>query len=103
MNDQMQAWLEQGARRLIDDRDAAHDFEHARRVMLNALHIGAREGGDPEVLIPAALFHDVVMYPENDPRSDDAAHESAVMAVSVLQGLPGLSLGENPLGGRSGL
>lgn len=86
MNKQMQACLEQEARRLIDDHDAAHDFEHARRVMVNALGIGAIEGGDPDVLVPAALFHDVVMYPKNDPRSESASRQSAMTAVTILQG-----------------
>ena len=89
MNDEMRMYLESVARRRIDGEDAAHDFEHARRVMMNALKIGAAEGGDVDVLIPAALFHDVMMFPKNDPRSDDAAHQSAMMAVGILQSTDG--------------
>ncbi|HWV23013.1 MAG TPA: HD domain-containing protein [Thermomicrobiales bacterium] len=88
MNDQMRTHLEMEARQLIDGHDAAHDFEHARRVMANALSIGSIEGGDPDVLIPAGLFHDVVMYPKNDPRSESAARQSAKVAVTVLQATP---------------
>lgn len=87
MNRQIQIHLEMQARKLIDEYDAAHDFEHARRVMLNALEIGAAEGGDSEILIPAALFHDVVMFSKNDSRSDDAAPQSAMAAITVLQGI----------------
>lgn len=96
MNDRIRAHLEMRARQLIDGRDAAHDFEHARRVMVNALDIGASEGGDPDILIPAALFHDVVMYPKNDPRSEDAAHESAMMAAAVLREIPDYPAGNIP-------
>jgi uncharacterized protein len=70
---------------LIDSSDTAHDFMHAQRVMHNAIEISDAEGGDLDVLVPAALFHDVVMYPKNDPRSLDAPAASAAVAASVLQ------------------
>lgn len=73
---------------MIDGRDAAHDFSHASRVVSNALEISLTEGGDADVLIPAALLHDAVMYPKDDPRSENAAKESATKASQLLASLP---------------
>ncbi len=39
--------------------DPAHDFSHALRVCKNAREIGQAEGADMEVLLLAALLHDV--------------------------------------------
>ncbi|MBI4992311.1 MAG: HD domain-containing protein [Candidatus Harrisonbacteria bacterium] len=73
------------AREKIEGNDSSHDFEHARRVLSNVELISKVEGGDLDILIPAALFHDVVIYPKNDPKSKNAPHESALMAGEILK------------------
>lgn len=57
-------------------KDAAHDQEHVRRVLHNAVDIAsAEESVNMDVLITAALLHDI-SRPEQlaDPRIDHAAH-----------------------------
>lgn len=44
--------------------DSAHDIQHAFRVLKNVKLIMKSEGGDPDILIPASLFHDVVCFPK---------------------------------------
>lgn len=67
--------------------DVSHDFNHALNVLHNAETIAASEGGDPKIIIPAALFHDIVIYPKNHPRSDEAPYESAALAREILSQL----------------
>lgn len=97
MDKALQSRLETLAQTEIDPSDAAHDIEHARRVMGNCLAISRVEGGDPDVLVPAALFHDLVMYPKNDPRSGSAARESATRAAALLASIPDYPTGKIPL------
>lgn len=49
-----------------------------------AERIARAEGGDLDVIVPAALFHDLVNYPKNDPRAAEAADESAALADQLL-------------------
>ena len=72
------------AQQRMKDHDPSHDFEHALRVLGNAEYITAREGGDKNIIYPAAILHDIVMYSKNDPRSDMAADESAEVAEEIL-------------------
>jgi len=47
------------ARQLYEAEDAAHGFEHVRRVYKMAMKIGMAEGANLEIIRPAALLHDV--------------------------------------------
>ncbi len=40
-------------------RGGTHGFEHTERVYRLALHIGQKVGADLEILLPAALLHDI--------------------------------------------
>lgn len=44
---------------LYDAADSAHDFSHIMRVYISAQKIGKAEGADMQVLLYAALLHDV--------------------------------------------
>jgi uncharacterized protein len=55
------------AKEKIPGTDVSHDFEHALRVLSNAEKIAKEESGDLEIIIPAALFHDLIVYPKNHP------------------------------------
>lgn len=65
--------------------DPSHDKEHIYRVLEMATLIGNQEGADLEILIPAAIFHDAVIYQKNDPRNKQAPDESALFAQQTLQ------------------
>lgn len=65
--------------------DPSHDFQHVLRVFNLAVEIGRREEADLDVLIPAALFHDIVVYRKNHPKSNDSADESAELAKKILR------------------
>jgi uncharacterized protein len=47
------------ARRLYNELDPVHDFDHILRVLTLAERIGVAEGADMDVLRAAALLHDV--------------------------------------------
>lgn len=79
--------VDEARKRIVDD-DPSHDFSHALRVLSNAEHLASKEGGDMEVIIPAALFHDLVVYPKSDSRSKTEADESAEAAREILSSLP---------------
>lgn len=63
MNERLQvdsAYLsERQARQLYQQGDAAHDFDHVQRVAHLAVQIAHAEGADVEVVLLAALLHDV--------------------------------------------
>jgi uncharacterized protein len=69
--------------------DPSHDFNHIMRVLKNIEMLSETEGGDLDILIPAALFHDVVSYPKLNPRAQFATDESAVKATEILNELEG--------------
>lgn len=50
---------ESQAQQLYQQGDAAHDFDHVRRVAHWAVQIARTEGADEEVVLLAALLHDV--------------------------------------------
>ena len=83
--DKLRNKLIEEARTVIKDDDPSHDLEHALRVLNNAEYIAQFEGGDLEIIIPAALFHDVVNYPKDDPRSKYAPEESARVVRKILE------------------
>ena len=67
--------------------DPSHDFEHIKRVLNLAIKIGESVGADLEVVIPAALFHDTVVYRKDSPQSKNETDESADVATQVLEGI----------------
>ena len=71
--------------KLFDGRDSAHDFQHIKRVYKNAEVIGRREGADMKILLPAALLHDLVVYPKASAKTSKSADDSADMAEKLLR------------------
>ena len=74
--------------------DPSHDIGHTLRVLRLAERIAAAEGGDLDVLVPAALFHDIIVYAKDDPRSKQEANESAEVARTVLAAIPDYPAGK---------
>jgi uncharacterized protein len=64
--------------------DPSHDFQHVRRVLHLAEQIAGEVMADPEIIVPAALLHDTVIYAKNDPRSIGETEESAQRARELL-------------------
>lgn len=73
----------------IDSSDPSHDIYHALRVLNNAEIICNKEGGDMDIVIPAALFHDVICYPKNSRKSALSSKESADFTVGILKNFQG--------------
>ena len=74
---------------ILTDRlgaDGSHDIGHFRRVWRHASAIAAEEGGDHEVLVAAAWFHDLVNPPKNSPERSKGSMLSAEAAVPILRG-----------------
>ena len=87
MNAKIRSQLLEIARTRISNDDVSHDFEHALRVLSNAERIAQAEQGDMDVIVPAALFHDLVVYPKNYPDRLKSQDESAVIAKEILTNL----------------
>lgn len=77
--------LKRRVARMLVERDAAHDFEHIMRVYRNAEFIGKKEGANMEILLAAALLHDIVVYPKGSAKSAKSADDSADLAEKILQ------------------
>jgi len=75
------------AKRTISPDDPAHDFCHSYRVLTIAEKIAAEERADLTVLVPAALFHDLVNHPKDSPQSQSSARESADACRFILLGV----------------
>ncbi|MGI0014390.1 MAG: HD domain-containing protein, partial [Nitrososphaera sp.] len=71
--------------KMLEGRDPAHDFQHIMRVYRNAEFIGHREGADMEILLAAALLHDLVVYPKGSSKTSKSADDSADMAEKILR------------------
>ncbi|ERJ11956.1 HD domain-containing protein [Haloplasma contractile] len=89
MNKEIRTSLIKKAKVLSKNNDSSHDFSHAKRVLMNAEYIAQSENADFDIIIPAALFHDIVCYPKNDVRSNTSSDESAEVARHVLKLLDG--------------
>lgn len=76
------------AKETIDNSDPSHDLQHCLRVLHNCETITKTEWWDMEILLPAALFHDVINYPKNDPRAKHASDESATWTKNLLESIP---------------
>ena len=69
--------------------DPSHDMLHTLRVLANAEKIAAEEGADLDIVIPAALFHDAIVYPKNSEKAKDSTTDSAKLAEKILNDIPG--------------
>lgn len=65
--------------------DPSHDFQHILRVFFLAKKIGEHEAADLDVVIPAALFHDTVVYRKDSPESKNETEESALATGTILE------------------
>lgn len=73
------------AKKEIKTHDPSHDFAHAFRVLKNAEIISKKEKADIDIIIPASLFHDLIVYPKYLPESKFEHEESAEKAGCILE------------------
>ncbi len=70
-----------------DNGDPGHDFAHIMRVIGTCKSIGSKVGANLEVLIPAAMLHDVVNLPKDHPERKQASQKAAEEAKNILRNL----------------
>ena len=71
--------------KIMAKNDAAHDFEHVKRVYSNAEHICKTEKVNKKLVLTASLLHDIISFPKSDKRSKTASTKSAIEATKILQ------------------
>ena len=69
----------------IMENDSAHDFEHVMRVYKNAQKICKKEKANENLVLSAALLHDIVLYPKSHKRSKMSSIESAKKSKQILK------------------
>lgn len=65
--------------------DPAHDLNHVKRVVSNAMRLASREGATIEVVYPAAWLHDCVVVPKDSPKRRRASQLAAQQAGEFLR------------------
>jgi len=71
-------------RPMYEEADPAHDFSHILRVFNNARYIGVKEGADMQVLLYAALLHDMVSEPKSKSVHSQAETERQRLVENFL-------------------
>lgn len=87
MNKNLRQKLIALAEKKITKEDISHDLQHSLRVLTLAEKIAKEENADFDIVIPAALFHDVVIYPKNNPRGKNESEESAIYTAQLLESI----------------
>lgn len=77
--------LSERVKPLYPTADPAHDFSHVQRVIANCQAIHALDGGEWEIIVAAALLHDIVNLPKNHPNRKEASALSARAAREYLR------------------
>jgi uncharacterized protein len=77
--------IKRRVKKVLEGRDPAHDLQHIMRVYKNAEVIGRKEGADMQVLLPAVLLHDLVVYPKGSAKTTKSADDSADLAEKWLR------------------
>jgi uncharacterized protein len=88
MNNKLKNNLINIAKEKISNTDVSHDFEHALRVLINAEMITKEEKADFDIIVPAALFHDLIVYPKDHPEKHKSQEESAELTEKILNKIP---------------
>jgi uncharacterized protein len=73
------------AKPFYDNGDPGHDFTHVQRVIANCERIGSKENANLDLLLPAALLHDVVNLPKNHPERKAASEMAAQKSQHILE------------------
>ncbi|MEA3463999.1 MAG: HD domain-containing protein, partial [Patescibacteria group bacterium] len=87
MDKEIEKQLLKIAKKYQTKTDPSHDFNHVLRVLNLAKLIGKQENADLDVLVPAAIFHDIIVYRKDDPRSKHETDESSKYAEGILRNI----------------
>jgi uncharacterized protein len=85
VDEKVTARLSELARARAAGNGPAHDFSHVRRVTESARRIAIAEGADLEIVVPAALLHELFNYPKNHPQSHLSGEVCAEQAALLLR------------------
>jgi uncharacterized protein len=85
VDDQLWQRLAAEAEQRCSTHGPSHDFLHVVRVVANADHLLAHEGGNPDVVRLAALLHELVSLPKDHPDSSRSGDWAANAALRVLE------------------
>ncbi|MFL6431469.1 MAG: HD domain-containing protein [Nitrososphaeraceae archaeon] len=70
---------------LLHNQSPAHDFQHISRVYKYAELISKQEESvDLDIVLAAALLHDLVVYPKGSSKTINSADDSAEIAKKIL-------------------
>lgn len=75
------------ARKKISSTDPSHDINHALRVMNLCSMIAIKEEGNEDILVPAALFHDLINYPKDHSKAKYNSSLSAESTKTILDNI----------------
>ena len=64
--------------------DTAHDISHFRRVWMTAQKIMANQAVEPQVILTACYFHDIVSLPKNHPERGQSSRLAARKTREIL-------------------
>lgn len=65
--------------------DLAHDINHIKRVVTNAMNFCREENAKEKVVLPAAWLHDCVVISKGSPERSKASRLAADKAITFLQ------------------
>lgn len=71
-------------KKFYDNGDPSHDFLHIRRVMKTCERLAREENASVEIVLAAAILHDVVNVPKNHPDRTRASEMAAAKARELL-------------------
>jgi len=77
--------LEEIAREAARTVESAHDFGHVRRVAASARTIAEAEGANLDIVLPAALLHELFSLPKDHPDSPRSGVLCAERAADALR------------------
>ncbi len=64
----------------------AHGLDHTKNVLRNAIEISEKEGGDIDIIVAAAILHDIAKNKQNKEEVECHATEGAKIAKELLEG-----------------
>ena len=84
MNQVLKKRLISIAKEKMPQGDPSHDINHALRVLAISEKIATSENADFDVIVPSAIFHDIISYPKNHHKRLYSSKESAEFTRNIL-------------------
>jgi uncharacterized protein len=75
------------AKEKMSKDDPSHDINHALRVLTISEKIATAEKADFDIIVPSAVFHDIISYPKNHHKRLHSSKESAEFAKRILKNI----------------